>query len=106
MDADRFDTLSRSLSDARSRRTMMAALLGGTLSLVGLAEAEAKKKCQPCKKLKHGKCKGKKPDGTACPGGACQGGSCVAATVAPPPCQGKADFEDCGNGMKCSGGVC
>ena len=81
MDADRFDTLSRSLTEFRSRRTTLASLLGGALGLVGLAGAEAKKKCQPCKKRKNGKCKGKKPDGTACPGGACLGGSCVAAAA-------------------------
>jgi hypothetical protein len=36
-----------------------------------------KKACRPCKKRKQGKCKGKKPDGTACPGGNCVSGQCL-----------------------------
>ena len=85
MDADRFDALSRSLTDVRSRRAALAALLGGTLGMVGLAETEAKKKkkCPPCRK--RGTCKGKKPNGTPCPSfGTCQGGKCVV-----PFCSGK-----------------
>src|SRR5215207_1857345 len=76
MDADRFDALSRSLTDARSRRGALASLLGATLGLVGLDRTEAKKTCPPCKKRKKGKCKKNKPDGTACPGGTCRGGVC------------------------------
>jgi hypothetical protein len=56
MDADRFDTLTRSLTEARSRRGAVAALLGGTLGLLGLAETAAKNK----KKGKGKKGKGKK----------------------------------------------
>jgi hypothetical protein len=81
MDARRFDTLARIVSTAGSRRRVVESALGGVLALRGLAEpdeAEAKKKCPPCKKRKNGKCKKRKPDGTGCPGGTCQGGSCVA----------------------------
>lgn len=35
MDAERFDTLTRGLTRARSRRGALAALLGGTLGLLG-----------------------------------------------------------------------
>jgi len=42
MDPNRFDTLARSLTDARSRRAALASLLGGTLGLLGLAETSAK----------------------------------------------------------------
>src|SRR5918995_2170893 len=109
MDARRFDTLARIVSTAGSRRRAVATAVGGVLALLGLADphdATAKKKCPPCKKRKQGKCKKKKPDGTACPNGACQSGRCVATEPSPPPCQGKADFTECGGGKRCSGGVC
>jgi hypothetical protein len=47
MDASRFDSLTRSLHDVRSRRDALAALLGGTLAAVGapaLADAKSKAK--------------------------------------------------------------
>jgi len=50
MDADRFDALSRALTDARSRRGALAALLGGTLGLLGLTVTESKKKKKKKKK--------------------------------------------------------
>jgi hypothetical protein len=83
---DRFDTLTRSLTTAGSRRRALAALggaLGTALSGSVVDGAAAKKKCPPCKKRKQGTCKKKKPNGSTCPGGTCQGGRCVA--VAPPP---------------------
>jgi hypothetical protein len=103
MDANRFDTLARSLTDRRSRRGALAAALAGGLGLASLAETDAKKKCPPCKKRKQGKCKKKLPDGTTCPGGSCQGGSCVAAT--PSTCtdgtkNGSETDIDCG-GPRC-----
>jgi hypothetical protein len=51
MDADRFDTLTRTLTEARSRRGTLASLLGGTLGLLGLADATAKN----CKKIENKK---------------------------------------------------
>src|SRR5215216_3508874 len=96
LDADRFDALSRSLTDTRSRRGALAALLGSTLGLVGLDRTEAKKQCAPCKKAKNGKCKKNKPDGTACPGGRCQRGVCQPAGNPPAdPCPGQ---------KRCNGG--
>ena len=56
MDANRFDSLARSLTVARSRRGAVGSLLAGTLGLLGLAEAVAKKKG----KGKKGKGKKKK----------------------------------------------
>src|SRR5687767_928145 len=86
MDARRFDTLARIVSTAGSRRRAVATAVGGALALLGLADphdATAKKKCPPCKKRKQDKCKGKKPDGTACPGGTCRRGSCIAGNRCP-----------------------
>ena len=92
MDADRFDTLTRAVTATGSRRTLTQALaaltLGGALGSVGTADVAAKTKkkkaCPPCKKRKQGKCKGTKPDETACTGGTCQSGSCLAAPSAQP----------------------
>ena len=107
MIAERFDTLSRSLSTGSSRRSALAAVLGGSLGLLGLDSIEAKKKkaCSPCKKRKKGKCKGTLPDQTPCAGGTCQGGSCIAPPPPPPPpplpCGG------CPSGQTClSNGSC
>jgi hypothetical protein len=89
MEIQRFDALSRQLSQGESRRRLLG-LFGGT-ALGGLlattfgpeAEAKKKKKKKSCKKKQCGECqicqKGKckpKPDGTACTDGACQGGVC------------------------------
>ena len=96
MDHQAFDGLTRSLTasltGSTTRRGITRLLgglaLGGPLALLGLGEAGATctKKCGPCKRCKKGKCKGKKPDGTACTGGTCQRGVCIPAAVqAPPP---------------------
>jgi hypothetical protein len=72
MDGARFDTLSRSLSTARSRRRALTALIGGTLGLFALGnETTAKKKSG---KGKGGKGKKKKP---ACPGKVICNGACL-----------------------------
>lgn len=65
MDAQRFDTLTRSLTQTGSRRRAVTAALAGALALLGLArpdEAVAGGRCKPkytecetCKKGKHGK---------------------------------------------------
>jgi hypothetical protein len=90
MDVSCFDIFSRILAAASSRRSVTAAV-GGALTFALAAasgeEVAAKKKCPPCKKRKQGRCKGKKPDGTACTGGTCQGGRCVPTSpVCPPVC--------------------
>ena len=79
MDDSRFDALARTVTHARSRRAVLGTLLAGTLGLGGLADATAKKRCPPCKKRKHGRCKANKQlNGTAClsGSGACQDGRC------------------------------
>lgn len=89
MDADRFDSLVRSLSVVPTRRGVTRALAGlGLVGMLGvqdgLSDVAAKKrkkkkckKCGPCKKCKKGKCK-PKPDGTDCGGGqSCRAGSCA-----------------------------
>jgi hypothetical protein len=43
MDAARFDTLARSLMDRTTRRSTLAALLGGTLGLLGPRATQGKK---------------------------------------------------------------
>jgi hypothetical protein len=93
MDAARFDALIRALDLGAPRRTVLGGLtagLGALLSGFGI-DADAKKKhkhkkkkCKPCQIKKKGKCKGPKPDGTACgEGKICQGGECVPATCEP-----------------------
>lgn len=64
MDDSRFDALARTLTDPRSRRGALAALLGGTLGLLGLTEVDAKKKKKG--KGKKGKGGKGKPPTVAC----------------------------------------
>jgi Stigma-specific protein, Stig1 len=52
MDADRFDSLIRSVSDPASRRTLLGASVGGVLAALGQDDATGKKKGKKCK---HGK---------------------------------------------------
>jgi hypothetical protein len=82
MDANRIAALLRALSGRSSRRgiapTLVSIGLGTTLGAGAVAEAGAKR-CSPCRKKKHGKCKRKKPDGTPCADGhgVCGGGVCA-----------------------------
>ena len=105
MDSHRFDSLTRTLTAAHSRRRALGALsamLGLGLGGLFAGDAESKKKCPACKRRnKKGKCK-PKANGTVCATGTCQGGRCVA----PPFCADKPDFTDCGSGNQCSGSVC
>ena len=75
MDADRFDAVTRSLREARSRRGLTRLLgaltLGGPLALLGAAETEAKRKKKKKKKT------GTTPTATAPPPGP--------GPVSPPP---------------------
>jgi hypothetical protein len=98
MEADRFDTLTRTLATAGSRRRALVATLGGALGMFGLVhsdEAQAGGKCRPacdeCQTCKQGRCRrtrhGKKckngtchpvRDRTPCSGGGfCQSGTCA-----------------------------
>jgi hypothetical protein len=52
MDAEHLDILVRFFTEPRSRRGTLAAVLGGTLALVGLAETAAKKKQKQGKRKK------------------------------------------------------
>lgn len=118
MDGSTFDTLTRTMTTAGSRRRAIGVLSAGTLGLLATRteEAAAKKKpCPPCKKRKDGKCKKKKPDGRLCAGGTCHGGKCIAAPGPSPTCSdgitnGTESDVDCGgscsrctNGKSCVG---
>lgn len=80
-----FDRMTRTLTDAFTRRSVLTRLGGAAfaavaLQLPGVAEAKKKKrkKCGPCRTKKKGKCKGTKPDDTACNGdGKCFAGACI-----------------------------
>ena len=110
MDAECFDTLTRMLTAAGSRRRALAALSGafGLLSLAHPQDATAATsgkctpKCGECEKCQKGDCDKKngkkrcqqgtckpKAEGTGCSNGACQGRRCVAAAapapLLPPP---------------------
>jgi hypothetical protein len=103
MDDSRFDALARTFTRVRSRRTVLSTLLAGTLGLHGIADTTAKKRCPPCKKRRHGRCRGKKPDGTVCPGGRCQGGRCISSVEQSPTCPaGECSRKNpCGPGCVC-----
>jgi len=110
MDADRFDTLARSLTAARSRRGALVAAFAGSLGLLSVVHPDdvtAKKACPQCTKRKKGKCK-PKPDGAACPGGSCQRGRCATCsdgvkngTETDVDCGGSC--PRCGSGRACTG---
>ncbi|MDQ3692459.1 MAG: DUF1554 domain-containing protein [Chloroflexota bacterium] len=118
MDAKRFDAIAKVLITETTRRRPLAALLGGTLALLGLAHpddgAAASGKCKPtcgtCRRCKKGKCKKTKrgktckkgkcqprPNGTAC--GECQ--ACQRGT-----CRVAANGTGCGEGRDCQDGTC
>src|SRR3954462_4643691 len=82
MDPRRFDSLSRDLSRARSRRGALASLVGGTLALLGPTETTAKHKHKHKKKRSSPA----SPPGSSPPPGCtprctpdqiCQNGECV-----------------------------
>jgi hypothetical protein len=106
MDATRFDSLIRSVTASHSRRGALAALLAGTLALLGLAETAAKKgksKGKGKKKKKRGD-QGTSPPPPPPPTG---------PAAPPPPCldgikNGSESDVDCGgscprclNGRSC-----
>jgi hypothetical protein len=87
MATDRFDRLTRSLAAVGTRRGLLHLLplrpLSAGIGALGLTTTAArkgkgKKTCHPCKKRTHGKCRGKKPDGTVCgPDQVCSSGRCI-----------------------------
>ena len=129
MDPDRFDTVTRFLTRAGSRRRAIAVALSAALGLGAIARPEdapaaksgkCKPKCGECERCKRGDCdkrdgktrcqKGKckaKGDGTPCGAGTCQGGRCVATPV----CSGQPNGTACGeraagDPLRCCDGVC
>lgn len=82
MEADRFDLMTRALAATSHRRQALLALVGGSLGLLGLSEADAKRKKKKCKKNQK-KC-GKKcvpasgccADSECTEGRTCQNGQC------------------------------
>ena len=125
MDSARFDSLTRSLTRAGSRRRAMAAAIGGALAVLALADPEhavagnsgkCKPKCAdcetcdkgPCHRTQHGKVckKGKckpKPNDIPCSGsGKCLNGICNAQ----PTCKKYLDACDSGNPQFCCSGIC
>ena len=95
MDGDRFDILARSLGDAHSRRSVLAALLASTVGLLGLADTAGK--TGGGKKKKKGKRK--------------NGNNNDNRTAPPPP---ETPSPACADGVKngsesdvdCGGGTC
>jgi hypothetical protein len=134
MDAERFDTLARALTEARSRRGALTSLLGGTLGLLGLAGTAAKKKKGKGKKGKGKKkptCRDRTKNGSEtdvdcggrtcprcavgkkcksrndCESALCSGGRCQACTESPETC-GDVNGAPCfcsGEAKVCSNGV-
>lgn len=107
MDGSRFDTLTRSLGDPRSRRGALASLVGGTLGLLGLTETTAKKKKGKGNNKKRRRGRGGQ---TTAPAPACAegqttcGGQCVLLTSDPQHCG--ACGTVCPAGNTCISGVC
>ncbi len=104
MESRAFDTLTRSLSGAPSRRVLARAfagsVLGGLLSVVGHEEADARK-CGPCLVKKRGRCTKDRRDDRPCRGdGRCLNGRCNPKQT----CKGFLD--PCLLGIECCSGVC
>jgi hypothetical protein len=106
MDGTRFDTLTRVLHDARSRRGVFSGLLVGTLALVGVSVEDATAK--NCKKIQNkakrkkclAKAKGASPPPPSCPEGQrlCRG-ACLSVLIC-------CDASDCAGGRTCQAGTC
>jgi hypothetical protein len=80
MNTTRAARLVRTLGATPTRRSVAQILawlaLGGGLQPPAGASA-GKRRCKPCQRKKHGKCRGKKPDGTPCRGDReCCDGAC------------------------------
>ena len=100
MEADRLDSLTRSLSMTGSRRRTLTGLLVGTLGFLGArVEATAARNCKKIKnKQKRKKCLAKANGG--CPSGQkpCDGG-CIPSTQC-------CTTADCTGGKTCQNRVC
>jgi hypothetical protein len=105
MDGSRLDAFSRALAQRPSRRgvlrTLSTLFLAGVLATVRGEQAVAKK-CGPCRKKKHGKCKKNRPNGTPCPNfGTCQNGRCVLPFCTPQACAADTRCERPGSAVGC-----
>jgi hypothetical protein len=97
MDGDRFDSLTRALSDVADRRAVLRSLAGAAIVASALAsDADArkkkkkcKKKCGRCEKCVNGKCKARK---------AFCGTTCFANGACAQECRSQGD---CGSGCYC-----
>jgi len=99
MDGAQFDTLLRQLARVRSRRSALAALLGGGLGVLGATAGEAKHRHKKHRK-KRGSAPPPPPPTCSAPCGAsevCANGVCV-------PCGGAG--QPCCSGTVLCGGVC
>ena len=102
MDSDRFDDLTRTVTATRSRRGALAALLGGSLPVLGLAEGEARKRRRRGKGKKKNGGNNSPPPPLPCNGvcvvpAICQAGSC---------CTPPGEFCDLILLTPCCSGVC
>jgi|SRR5215211_2132819 len=129
MDANRFDSIAKALIGAASRRAALAAALGGSFGVLGVAQPDETAaggrckpmcgECQTCKKgtcrktprgkrCKRGKCQ-PKDDGTACTAGTCQGGVCTDRNTCTnnlcPPTMGPSPCGPAGSSCVCYGAV-
>jgi hypothetical protein len=111
MDAQRFDSLVKTL---RTRRSALG-LVASVSTLLGLvvdetAAKKCKKKCGPCRLCKKGRCRKKIPDGTPClSGGTCLAGQCCIPNCAEQPCNssdGCGGNCSCNRGQSCVSGTC
>jgi hypothetical protein len=106
MDADRFDSVAKSVGRSATRRLTLRTLLGGTLGLLGLAETTAKgkkrkKRCGSCKRRnKQGRCR-PKPNDAVCEGS----GKCLNGTCNPQPTCKPTDTV-CTTNTECCSGSC
>ena len=103
MDAQRFDTIVKTL---RTRRSMLGLVAGiGAMLGVGADEATAKKckkPCGPCKRCKKGRCR-PRPDDTPCG----QGGRCLKGRCNPAPiCSAVNARCSVDNPGACCSGIC
>lgn len=89
MDGERFDAVVKQAAVA-SRRGVFGLALGGALAALGgtADAARCRKRCGPCKRCKHGRCR-LTPNGSACgSGNVCFNGVCVMAGT----CSGAKDY--------------
>lgn len=108
VDGPRFDAIARTVARTRSRRQLIAGLLGGALGLAGLGRTDAvvcrepgrscrgdadccSHDCGPVDATGRRVCRCRTgrdcPPAAVCPAVACQGGACVAGVISGEPCR-------------------